>query len=861
MRTGWRYITADDDVELYDASGKLLSITHRGGRVETLVYSDGTSGTGGGFVLDADGNATASVLPVGLLIRVSDEAGRSLKFGYDASSRVVKMTDPAGGVFHYRYDAANNLASVTYPDATPDDLSDNPKKTYLYNEPALTSGANLPYALTGIIDEHGTRYASYGYDASGRAISSEHAGGAERVTLNYSVDPNTNNGNGTTIVTDARNTARTYNFQTILGVVKNTGVSQPGGSGCGPAASNLTYDANGNIATRTDFNGNQTRFSYDLARNLETSRTEGLTSAGVNTSATRTTQTEWHANFRLPTKITEALGQPEQRVTTFSYDSVSGNVLNKTLTATATAQTRSWTYTYTSTSDGTLPNLLKTIDGPRTDVADVTAYAYYPNGDLKSVTNALGQLTQFTEYDAHGRPLTVIDPNSVSTTLSYTPRGWLASRSVAGRSTLYKYDNVGQLKRITFADGSYIDYTYDAAHRLTDIADTALNRIHYTLDAMGNRIQEEVYDASNTLNLSKRRVFDALNRLWQDIAAFNQNSSATTTYGYDANGNLKTVTDPLNRSTTFNYDALNRLSQSMDAINLNNPTRYEYDALDQLTGVTDPRTLNTHYQINALGNSDKETGPDRGVTQRGFDAAGNLISRTDARGIPARYGYDALNRLSSITYPSAGESVSYIWDTYPGCSFGQGRLCRIIDNTGASTFAYDAQGNLSKTTRVRHGVSYVTQYGYDLANRLVTQILPTGETLSLTRNSVGRINSLDATYPSGSKVLAQQLSYNGAGQLVAQTLGNGVKQSLTFDLNGRLANQGSNRAQGDGDLNGDGLVDVADVALAERIALGLLIATPDQLARADVAPATPNGVIDAADVARIRRKALGLEFF
>ena len=70
----------------------------------------------------------------------------------------------------------------------------------------------------------------------------------------------------------------------------------------------------------------------------------------------------------------------------------------------------------------------------------------------------------------------------------------------------------------------------------------------------------------------------------------------------------------------------------------------------------------------------------------------------------------------------------------------------------------------------------------------------------------------------------------------------------------------SNKA--DGDLNGDGVVDVADVALAERIALGLITPTANQLAHGDVAPAgAPDGVINAADVARILRNALGLETF
>jgi hypothetical protein len=66
-------------------------------------------------------------------------------------------------------------------------------------------------------------------------------------------------------------------------------------------------------------------------------------------------------------------------------------------------------------------------------------------------------------------------------------------------------------------------------------------------------------------------------------------------------------------------------------------------------------------------------------------------------------------------------------------------------------------------------------------------------------------------------------------------------------------------AVADGDLNGDGVVDAADLAIAERIAVGLLPPTADYLRHGDVA--TPTGTIDAADVARIRRKVLGLENF
>src|SRR5262249_58607573 len=98
-------------------------------------------------------------------------------------------------------------------------------------------------------------------------------------------------------------------------VSKNTSASLPCAS-CGAGdLSSATYDANGNIASSVDFNGNRTNYSYDLSRNLETQRVEGLTSTGSTTTVTRTISTQWHATFRLPIQIAEP-----KRITTFAYD-------------------------------------------------------------------------------------------------------------------------------------------------------------------------------------------------------------------------------------------------------------------------------------------------------------------------------------------------------------------------------------------------------------------------------------------------------------------------------------------------------------------------------------------------------------
>jgi RHS repeat-associated protein len=789
---GWKYIeAATEGVETYDATGKLLSIASRSGIMQTLAYSDGTTGANGGYVLDASGVATSTTLPAGLLLRVTDSFGHMIGFGYDTKGRIVTMTDPASNVYHYAYDASGNLMSVTYPD--------NKIRTYKYNEAGpVPANHSFPNALTGILDENNQRFATFKYDTQGRAISSEHNlpgnVAVEKISITYA----TNGANNVTssTVTDALNATRTYSFTNVLGVVKNSGVAQSCTNCGGNASKATTYDVNGNIASRTDFNGNKTTYAYDLARNLETSRTEGLTSAGLTTPQTRTITTTWHSTYRLPLSIAEP-----GRTTTYTYDT-SGNVLTKTIADTALSTSRTWTYTYNSLGQ------ILTSNGPRTDVSDITTYTYYTSasstsgsvhsiGDLATVTNALGHITSITNYDLNGRPLTITDANGIVTTLTYWPRGWLKTRTVNGaQTTLYDYDGVGQLIKVTLPDGSFLSYTYDTAHRLTDIADGSLtgglsgNKIHYTLDAMGNRTQEDTKDPSNTILKTRSRVFDALNRLQKDIGGTSP-STQITQYGYDNNGNLQTITDPLSHITTNGYDALNRLIQITDpATPTAGVTNNTYNARDQLTSVSDPRLVATNYTVDALGNVSVTQSPDSGTTNNVYDAAGNVMQKTDARGIASNYAYDALNRLTGITYPAnPSDNVSFIYDYDGFDGASKGRLSYIGDADGfVIVGAYDAYGNVLTKADWLSTATTQTDYVYDAANRVIQVTYPSGRIVTYTRNALGQITQVQMRDNATASLvtLIGNATYKPFGPLASLSFNNGVTTTLLYDADYRV---------------------------------------------------------------------------
>jgi len=786
---GRRLTLADGDVvETYNLAGRVTSIQQRNGRTETLAYSDGTSGPNGGFLLDANGDPTTSVIPAGILIRVTDPFGRALVLGYNTALRISKVTDPAGGIFRYQYDAAGNLISVTYPDTR--------IRQYIYNEPANTSGANLPRALTGIVDENEVRFATYKYDPQGRGISTEHANGVSKFEFAYSTDASGNP--VSTTVTDPLATARVHGFQTVLGALRATGRDLPGGAGSFQAQ---THDTNGNVASRTDWNGNRTNYTFDLARNLETSRIEGLTSSGATTPQTRTISTEWHTTFRLPAAIAEPL-----RKTTFVYDAdgtqcgARGALCSRSIqattdvngsqgfSATPTGVPRTWTYTYNANGD------VLTVNGPRTDVADVTTYTYFANNDpdlgkrgkVATITNAAGHTTSFTAYNAHGQPLTMVDPNGLTTSMTYDARQRLETRTVGGETTSYDYDNAGQLTKVTLPDGSFLSYSYDSAHRLTEMQDNLGNRIAYTLDAMGNRTQEEVRDPANQLAQTRSRVINNLNRLFRELGA----QSQTTEYAYDDQANVISIKDPLNRITSNQYDALNRLKQVTSPAPISAVTQYGYNGLDALTQVTDSRNLVTGYTVNGLGNLTQQTSPDTGTTTNAYDAAGNLVTQTDAKSQITTYAYDALNRVTLITFHDSSKQ-EYAYDL--GAN-GIGRLSSITERNPANqvtsviAYAYDQHGRATSETRTVGGVQYVLAYRYDSSGRLDQLTYPSGRTVNYTFDGLGRVSGATTTKPGNqAQTVVSGVAYHPFGGVKAYTLGNGQTYSRGIDLDGRVA--------------------------------------------------------------------------
>ncbi|WP_267102024.1 RHS repeat-associated core domain-containing protein [Xanthomonas sacchari] len=783
---GW--VSQQSDLAMFDLSEvKNPDGTFQGWRLkngsETNVFDNK------GYLTAVERNGVLKVSVVrnsaGQPISLVNPTGRVASIHYSNYVEVDRVDLPDGGSISYGYDNSNHLTSVGHGD---DIVS------YGYS----SNGDTIE--LINKFDELNVQYSTFKYDDTSRAISTEHALGVNHYQVNYY-----DSGNHVTVV-DPLGANRDFYFE-VFNNGRRLVKSVDSCGGCAPSIVTYDYDTSG-FMSGISSNGSSVKYEKDAKGRVEKIH-EDL--GGGNE---RVTEVVWDDILSMPTSVSfYENGGGNSLTQNFSYNA-GGQALTASSTDLATGVTRTSTKTYCEQADidaGSCPllGLVTSVAGPNTVLDDTTHYTYYPTddstcatspttcphrkGDLWKVTNALGQVTEYLAYDGAGRVLSVKDANGVVTDYTYHPRGWLTASKVRGaddssesddRITAIDYWPTGLVKQVTQPDGGFTRFTYDAAHRLTDIADNAGNTIHYTLDNAGNRSKEDTTDASGTLKRTLSRIYNQLGQLATQATA----QGDPTDFGYDGNGNTKTVTDALGHATQNDYDPLNRLARTLqDVGGIAAETKFGYDALDNLTKVTDPKGLDTTYAYNGLGDLTKLTSPDTGSTTYTYDSAGNRATQTDARNIKTSYGYDALNRLTQVTYPTTSLNVSYTYDVSQStCASGEtyavGRLTRMQDGSGSTDYCYDRFGDLVRKVQTTNGKVFVVRYAYTKAGQLSRLTYPDGAVVDYVRNAQGQTTEVGVTPPGGTRqVLLNQATYYPFGPVAGWTYGNGRPMQRVLD--------------------------------------------------------------------------------
>jgi len=532
----------------------------------------------------------------------------------------------------------------------------------------------------------------------------------------------------------------------------------------------FNFDQYGRLINIQDRNNNETTLTYE---GLADTSLSSNSNSPLQVTPTPTFHTFYivkkiiadlprHDIFK-PTTITDASG----RQITFTYGE------NGKVSYIADPAGRRIYYEYDTSG-----NLIKVID-PK---GNFFTYTYYPNHDIKTWTDREGNTFTNTYY-YNDRVATQTDPLGNITTITYDWEQTTVTNQ-KGEAFLYTFDNKDRFYWVKDPFGDIEGQAWDDRNNLIGVDDKNGHRTTYEYDQNGNQTKiirkgtgeyedlatqvtyEYTYnqplDGTDPLGNKTEFEYDPRGNLLKTIKYLNS-SPVITQMTYDSNGDLLSITDAKNNTTTFEcddygnkvsatdllgntttfgYDILGRLLSSTDPDG--NTITYEYDSTNNFIAITnalDHQVVNTYDKNGAVAST---TGPNGNTITSEYDALDNLVKATDPLNSIVVYEYDATNYLyngqiyqTQVT-DALGNVTTYQYDSL-------GRRIRTIDALGNTTdYEYDTVGN---PTKVIDALGNAISFEYDIFYRKTKLIDPLGRSSTYTYDDVG--NVLSATDANG----------------------------------------------------------------------------------------------------------------
>ncbi|HEY8359296.1 MAG TPA: hypothetical protein VIL30_17745, partial [Ramlibacter sp.] len=642
----------------------------------------------------------------------------------------------------------------------------------------------------------------------------------------------------TTEVTDALGHVTKYEVDTAGQLTR---VTQPGTAG----AVDFDY-VSGNLVSVTDGTGAKTTFAYDARGNCVAekdatgariertfdARNQLLTET-VRGSTAKTT----HIYFASRPELLRFTVSPEGRVTRHSYDDAGNRTITLTYggdlyTAGERDEESLLAWAGLQGSDN-VQRVQMAYDArgqlsTRTVGGDVETFVYDPAGRLLKQIAAGGGITQYT-YDGLGRVLVETDAANKKTVTQYDDAGRRTVVTLAnGLVKVYGYDAAGQLGGIGDEMGGVrlatTLYSYDDAGQLRMTRDPSGVRSWMLYDAAGRKVAD--VDGNGTLT---EYAYDAAGRLaWQGTYA----TAADTSLLVDAGGKVLTEArlatvrpaGEVGASRWFAYDRAGRLVQQAVSTGVGITvavTSMEYDDASRLVGTRAYANVtavpaSAHAAIKVPVESEHDR-----VTRYFHDADGRRTGVLDAEGYLAETIYSAAGlAVRQVSYARAVATAlrekGSLPEIRPASSGADARTHTFYDSKGRAVAVVDAEGRLSRSVYDKNGnvvktVLYATKVGVTLtAQTLLAEVVPKDSpedrTTDRTYDILGRLAS--EVTPDGFKTT---FAYDAQGRLLETVRAQGTADQRTFlaryDVQGRLT----------GELSGEGAALLTADLEAEKI--------------------------------------------
>lgn len=404
-------------------------------------------------------------------------------------------------------------------------------------------------------------------------------------------------------------------------------------------------------------------------------------------------------------------------------------------------------------------------------------------------------------YGSFGRVATSTDPTGLvtSNTINATT-GNISSTALdpAGVNaiTSFTYDAQGDVATLTDPRGNATSNSYDSMRRPTLVrrhngnsaaALIAADRTNYNL--LGQVTSTEGGTAFSGTSVTswltrETRTYTPTGQ----VATIEDGEDNTTTNSYDGLDRLLSVTDPVGRVTRNEYDLAGQLTRIIRAYGTalqqdyarytysdngqrlsvrdanNNRSEYVYDGFDRLSEL--------HFPVTSVG---ANTASATDYEAYGYDANGNRTSLRLRSGETIAYAFDNLNRESVKDIP--GGTAADVYNVYDLA--GRRLSSRFVSTSGDGiVYAYDTAGRLSSETSFGRALAYL----YDANSNRTRITWPDTNYVTYTHDALNRV---DLIRESGSTTIADY-NYDALGRRATLTRANGAVTTYNYDDASRL---------------------------------------------------------------------------